>query len=99
MITTVFTNPMSRNSICCRVIIQLQRTAQTVYNTYIIYVWMAADRLALVLDDGLEVRKAVPDFQDLLELVVIFDNDDVTLSAIGDRVTCIRRVCGIDAGR
>ena len=52
-----------------------------------------------VLDDSLQVRQLVPDFDNLLKLQVILDDDDVALSIVGHVLARIGRVCRIYTSR
>jgi len=46
-----------------------------------------------VLYNGSQLRKSASHFQYLLKLFVRVDDDDVTLGAVGDVPTRVRRVC------
>lgn len=68
-------------------------------NTHRVHVRVVVLGAALVLYDGLEVRQTIPNLKYLLKLLIVFDDDEVTVGVVGDVVTRFRRVGRVDARR
>ena len=54
---------------------------------------------ALVLNNRVQLRQLVPDLQNLLKLMVIFDDNNVTFGDGRNGTTRLRRVRRVNSGR
>jgi len=76
---------------------QLYRPENLLKTTYTENVWITFFWIAIVLDNCFQVLQPIPDFEDLLELLIIFHNYDVTLGVIGHKMACLSWIGCVDA--
>jgi len=54
-------------------------------------------RCILVLNNSLQIWKLVPNFENFLKLMIIFDDYDVALSIVGNVLASIGQICSVDS--
>jgi len=76
-------------------VLSVQSSSATTYAfTYRVNIWTFHWHVS-VLNNGFEIGQLVPDFENFLKLMVIFDNNDVTLGTVGNVLTSIGQICCI----
>ncbi len=69
---------------------------KTAITTHWVNIWIVVFWFAHVLHNGSQVWESVFHFQDFLQLLIIFHDDDVWLGVVRDIVAGIRGVCRVD---